>query len=193
MKFLKIIFPLIIFLFPYSNSYAQEELKKSVWDETHFWADGIFGFGIPDLAVGGGGSATITYQKYFISLRGISIDATPLIFNPISFFGDNPYHGYSIDNEAALCIGILDHGTNGAILIGAGISYLNGYNLVQPTDSLDNGHRKFHSIGIAIDAQFTYSLLSWFGVVLHPFVDLNPRKLFGGFMFGIQIGKLFYQ
>ncbi len=183
----------IFFFVSFDTLKAQDAPKKSLWDELHFWGDGIFGFGIPDLAVGGGGSTTINYGRCFISLRGMSIDATPLIISPISFFGENVYHGYSIDNEAALCIGVVERGTQGAILLGAGISYVNRYNLVQPSDSLDNGHRNFHSIGFAIDAQFTYSLLSWFGIVLHPFMDLNPKKTFGGIMFGIQMGKLFYQ
>ncbi len=176
-----------------SSLQAQESVKKSLWDEMHFWADAGFGFALPDLAIGGGGSATVSYDKYFLSLRGLSVDGTPGFFNPtIIFTFDNPYHGYSINSDAALCIGLIERGSNGMLAIGVGVSYLNGFKLIQPIDSLDNGHRNFHAIGIAIDAQLSYSLFSWLGVTLHPFIDANPKQSFGGFMFGIQMGKLFY-
>lgn len=185
-----------LFSISFDTLKAQDAPKKNTWDELHFWADIGFGFAVPDLAISGGGSATINYQNYFLSLRGLGADGTPttqLFVNPISAFNFNQYHGYAIDNEIAVSIGYLEHGSTGMFAIGVGPSFLNGYNLTNPTDSTDNGRRYFSTIGFAIDAQISYSLLSWCGVILHPYADINSKRSFGGFWVGIQIGKLFYQ
>lgn len=185
---------LFLLLFLSGTVKAQDQPKQTLWDNLHFWADAGFGFALPDLAMGGGGSATITYGKYYFSLRGLNVDATPSYFNPIELIlsADNPYHGYLINDEAAFCIGLLDQGKNGIVGIGIGVSYLNGFHLAQPIDSTDNGHRNFHTIGFAVDAQLCYSLFSWIGISLHPYLDINPKQSFGGFMFCVQIGKLYY-
>lgn len=186
----------IFFFVSFDTLKAQDAPKKSLWDELHFWGDVGFGFAIPDIAIGGCGSATINYQNYFISLRGLAADGTPttqLFINPLSAFDFNRYRGYAIEDEIAITIGYTLNGSSGMCSIGVGPSFLNGYNLSPPIDSNDDGHRYFHNVGFAIDAQLSYSLLSWFGIILHPYIDLNSKRSFGGFMFGIQIGKLFYQ
>ncbi|HAQ62718.1 TPA: hypothetical protein DCR49_12135 [Candidatus Delongbacteria bacterium] len=146
------------------------------------WIGG--GVGTMDTADGGllDMNASINYSKYdhIFKLRGIHAEEMVL-------FGPLP-------NDEVWELGLLygrtqTYGSLSVSLL-AGISYTGG---IYKGDRLDIDYYEkiaFETVGIPLEAQIDVNLLTYIGLSIMFYADINLDKSYGGVNFAILLGKL---
>lgn len=154
-----------------SSDYAQGKANKC---NSHFyWVDG--GLGVNSSLRVASAGLSVSYQtgRHLLSLSYVFCD-------------ENELFGWS-QSEKVWNIGILygrgAEASYGLASISGGLGMVGG-NLRR------EGYAAFRTIGIPVEGQLFLRPLSFLGIGIYGFSNLNPKKSFVGAVLCIQIGKL---
>ena len=160
-----------------SEACAQDNPNKN--NTQNYWA--IIGFGGSSVGWVANG-ANLSYQtgKHIISIRGILAIG--------SQYGD--YYVWDVGALYGRCF----KGQSTFISMSGGIGMVRGINVITIYDNwIRVGQRRtewFTTIGIPVETQLYWTPISFLGIGLYGFANLNTEESFIGALASIQIGKL---
>jgi hypothetical protein len=130
------------------------------------------GLGVGTLGIAGMGSAFARFDPHIVSVRA---SITSEIFRS-DLYDYGLLYGYSIATASDARVNLL-----------AGIGIMGGSRGGSIFTSPTPIPRRF---AVPLEVQFVYTPLSFLGLTLCGFGDINPDELFGGVTLGLQLGRL---
>lgn len=170
---------LFIVVFSNSGVYAQFETVQT--DSDVAWVN--FGVGASSIGISGGISVSNDIGKSLVSIRGLTMEE-------VNILGPSP-------QETAWELGVLygrfAHASYGVASIAGGIGFVGGVHRSRHVVSSGWLVTKyeplvFRTIGLPVEGQLFWTPLSFLGIGLYGFANLNPERSFVGALLCFQFG-----